>query len=153
MNINGPVDNSGCPDTNSLCRCPCTGGFDGAGGPLMTSAVPLFREPTDEEMEWAKSQVGGCFGEYDKDGIKLPRYASFNVAKHAPPGSALDRKIRHIFDLLPEASVNAEVNYGQRVDTFSDNVMVQIRIILTKGGKTDEWKANQLAKIIGKLQD
>ena len=50
VNINGPVDNSGCPDTNSLCRCPCTGGFDGAGGPLMTSAVPLFREPTDEEM-------------------------------------------------------------------------------------------------------
>ena len=78
VNINGPVDNSGCADTNSLCRCPCTGGFDGVitdekgnvtNGPLMSSAVPLFREPRDEEMEWAKSQVGGCFGEYDKDGF------------------------------------------------------------------------------------
>lgn len=63
VNINGPVDNSGCaPDeetgevTNPLCNCPCTGG----GPDSEASAVPLFREPTDVEMSFAKAQISGC---------------------------------------------------------------------------------------------
>ena len=55
VNINGPVDNSSCPSENQLCKCPCTGADEGTA-----SAVPLFREPTDVEMEWAKTQINGC---------------------------------------------------------------------------------------------
>jgi len=53
VNINGPVDNSDCDSENSLCNCPCTG-ENGA------SAVPLFREPTDEEMQFAKNALKQC---------------------------------------------------------------------------------------------
>ena len=62
ININGPVDNSGCTATNSLCNCPCTGGSSGG------SAVPLFREPTDTEMAFAKSQIAGCNSDDDYNG-------------------------------------------------------------------------------------
>tara|TARA_R100001463_G_scaffold12625_4_gene34162 strand:+ start:54 stop:719 length:666 start_codon:yes stop_codon:yes gene_type:complete len=53
VNIKGTTDNSGCTSTNSLCNCPCTGS---------TGAVPLFREPTDAEMGWARSSISsqGC---------------------------------------------------------------------------------------------
>ena len=60
VNINGSVNNAGCPSINSLCKCPCTGGDLGA------SAVPLFREPTDREMDWAKTQILGS-SELDSD--------------------------------------------------------------------------------------
>jgi len=63
ININGPVDNSGCSAENSLCNCPCTGGNTGEA-----SAVPLFREPTDKEMKFAKSQISDCIGDTDYDG-------------------------------------------------------------------------------------
>jgi len=66
VNIHGPVDNSDCEDTNNLCNCPCTG-----GNPDQASAVPLFVEPTDEEMEWAKKQVSICFtGDDDAENIE-----------------------------------------------------------------------------------
>ena len=56
VNIKGATDNSGCTSTNPLCNCPCTGN---------TGAVPLFREPTDAEMGWARSAIssGGCTSE------------------------------------------------------------------------------------------
>ncbi len=57
VNINGPVDNSGCSAENSLCSCPCT------GGNTFASAVPLFREPSEAEMQWAKDSVSLCAGE------------------------------------------------------------------------------------------
>tara|TARA_R100001082_G_C4351416_1_gene154721 strand:- start:42 stop:704 length:663 start_codon:yes stop_codon:yes gene_type:complete len=44
VNIKGPVDNSSCTDTDSLCNCPCTG-----------AAAPLFQEPSNQEIEWAES--------------------------------------------------------------------------------------------------
>jgi len=62
VNIRGSVDNGGCSAENSLCNCPCTGGSTGA------SAVPLFREPTSEEMSFAKNAVSQCRsggGSYD----------------------------------------------------------------------------------------
>tara|TARA_R100000697_G_scaffold112896_1_gene130810 strand:+ start:84 stop:752 length:669 start_codon:yes stop_codon:yes gene_type:complete len=54
VNIKGTTDNSGCSADNPLCKCPCTG-----------SAVPLFREPTNAEMSWARSGVSeeGCNSE------------------------------------------------------------------------------------------
>jgi len=55
VSISGSSDNSGCTSSNPLCNCPCTG-ENGA------SAVPLFREPTDSEMSWAKSTVALCGG-------------------------------------------------------------------------------------------
>ena len=54
-NPQGATDNSGCTTNNSLCKCPCTGGTTGAA-----SAVPLFREPKDAEMAWAKKQISFC---------------------------------------------------------------------------------------------
>ena len=62
VNINGPVSNAGCSAENSLCNCPCTGGNTAA------SAVPLFREPTDQEMKFAKSQISDCIGDDKYDG-------------------------------------------------------------------------------------
>jgi hypothetical protein len=55
INIKGSTDNSGCSAENSLCNCPCTGGNSGEA-----SAVPLFREPTDEEMAFAKKEITVC---------------------------------------------------------------------------------------------
>ena len=54
VNIKGTTDNSGCSAENSLCNCPCTGGSGGA--------VPLFREPTNAEMSWARAAISeaGC---------------------------------------------------------------------------------------------
>ena len=51
VNIKGTTDNAGCTSTNPLCNCPCTGGTG--------NAVPLFREPTDAEMGWARSSISG----------------------------------------------------------------------------------------------
>jgi hypothetical protein len=62
VNIKGPVDNSGCTAENPLCNCPCTGGGSDA------SAVPLFREPTDVEMAFAKQQISGCNEDSDYNG-------------------------------------------------------------------------------------
>tara|TARA_R100000458_G_C8248771_1_gene226116 strand:+ start:264 stop:932 length:669 start_codon:yes stop_codon:yes gene_type:complete len=54
VNIKGTTENSGCSAENSLCNCPCTGNSG--------SAVPLFREPSDAEMGWARSVISaaGC---------------------------------------------------------------------------------------------
>ena len=68
ININGPVDNSGCSASNSLCNCPCTGGDETA------SAVPLFREPTDDEMRWAKTALSRC----QENGDRYDGYFTIN---------------------------------------------------------------------------
>ena len=51
VNPEGPVNNSECDDTNSLCACPCVN----TDGITFGSPIPLFREPTNKEIAWAKT--------------------------------------------------------------------------------------------------
>lgn len=48
---------SGCSGNDELCLCPCRGL---SGDIQHATAVPLFREPKDVEIEWAKKAVSPC---------------------------------------------------------------------------------------------
>ena len=50
---------SGCSGNDELCLYPCRGA---SGDTQTATAVPLFREPKDVEMSWAKQSVSPCMG-------------------------------------------------------------------------------------------
>ena len=90
-------------------------------------------------------------GENEIDGMRQPKVEKINIGKYVTKGSVADKKIRHIFDIMPEATVAAQMSQGQTIVGFSNLITTRVRRIMTMK-QSDKEKQNQLQELIEYLK-
>ena len=124
--------------------------------PMYKQQVKLFGELTGmfQRYKAEYTQNGTMFynaGHEFVDGQRIPKIDKINLRPYVKPGSAIDLKIKHIFDLLPQAAISSQISQGSSPIEISNLVTTQVRLIVST--KQDEaTKAKKLQELIEGLK-